>query len=502
MKVVTAAEMATLEKRAYKNGCSEEEFMEEAGKAIALAIEQFVFENNRSRDVAVLCGKGNNGGDGFVAARFLQQMNFSVHVIHLYPIKDCSELCQKNYQCYIDEGGSVFHYKNSEDLVLPQDGVILDGIFGTGFHGAINEPIASFIKMINSSGIPIIAIDIPSGVNGNTGQVEGEAIQAHTTVYLEMPKSGFFLENGWNYVGKLKHAEFGLPSEYIDKAKASFIMSERETLQSLLPPVIRNRHKYQVGLVVGLAGSPGMPGAAMLSSLATFRGGAGIVRLLHPDGMQAELSPSPYELIRIPFNEGDKEKVLTELNKAAATFIGPGIGRDPATRKLLKQILPHIEKPCVVDGDGLTLAAEENIPFPQTAILTPHHGEMQKLLKMADNPSLTENFLQKCSDFAQKNSVTLILKGAPSFIFHPGKITQVNPTGDPGMATAGSGDALTGLLAALLAQGLEPHSAAILGVYLHGLAGEIAVEARGTHYGLMASDIINHFEVAFHSLHE
>lgn len=497
MKVVSASQMASIEKKAYKNGFSESNFMEEAGKGIALAVGQFIVENKRSKDVVVLCGKGNNGGDAFVAARYLLMMDCNVHAIHMHPIKVCSPLCQKNYQRFIAEGGSSCQYESYEDLVFPQQGVVLDGLFGTGFHGDIEEPYASVIEVVNRSGLPIIAVDIPSGLNGDTGEVGGEAIIANETIYLELPKTGFFLENGWNHVGSLKQADFGLPAEYIEESEADFVMSTEEMMKPLLPPIVRNRHKYEAGLVVGLAGSPGMPGAAMLSSLAALRGGAGIVRLLHSDGMQGELAFSPYELIKIPYQEKDSKGILEELNKASAVFIGPGMGRTPETRRLLKKVLPHVLKPCVIDGDALTILAEDNIPFPQFAVLTPHKGEMLRLLKKKDKPSLNKKFLNTCRTYSEKNNVTLILKGGPSFIFHPGEEVVVNPTGDPGMATAGSGDVLTGLIAALLAQGLNLHSAALLGVYLHGLAGEKAVRARGVSYGLIASDIINYFQDAF-----
>jgi NAD(P)H-hydrate epimerase len=291
-----------------------------------------------------------------------------------------------------------------------------------------------------------------------------------------------------------------LGQEYIDIAESNMIMLTNEVVKPLLPPIIRNRHKYQRGLVVGLGGSPGMPGASVMSSMSALESGAGIVRLLHPKGMETELSASPAELIKIPFEHSMNETFLLEhLNKASATFIGPGIGRSPQTKDMLKKILPSLEKPCVIDADALTLLAELDIPFPKQTILTPHKGELLRLLKVPAPDSLNLSFLKTCQEYADTKKVTLLFKGAPTFIFHPDEIVRVNPTGDPGMATAGSGDVLTGLLAALLAQGITPHEAACLGVYLHGLAGEFAAKDL-TSYCMTASDLMNYFPDAFRTV--
>jgi NAD(P)H-hydrate epimerase len=267
-------------------------------------------------------------------------------------------------------------------------------------------------------------------------------------------------------------------------------------LEPYLPQIKHSRHKYEAGLVVGLGGSPGYPGAAMLAATAALHGGAGIVRLLHPQGMEAELISSPYELIRIPYDPKNVDEIAENLNKASATFVGPGIGRKPETFELLKELLPKLVKPCVIDADALTLLSGTDIPFPEHTILTPHRGEMNRLLQRTDHPPLTKEYLQECLTFAENRRVTIVLKGGPSFILHPDEPILVCPKGDPGMATAGSGDVLTGLLAALLAQGLTTHHAAALGVYIHGLAGEHAA-AELTSYCLIASDIMFRFPEGF-----
>lgn len=489
MKVVTSQEMARIESLAYQEGTSEEAFMEEAGKGVALTVEKFIEDHHLDKMVILLCGKGNNAGDAYVAGRHLRAMKYGVVAIQCVPIEECSPLCQLNHKRFIEETKCPVH-----DVLgsLPSYGVIVDGLFGTGFHGEISGVMASAVNTANESGLPIIAIDIPSGVDGNTGEVQGPAIEACKTVFLGLPKNGFFLRDGWDHVGHLRYVDFGLDQKFIAQAKEEFVFLD----QPPMPKPKRSRHKYEAGLVVALAGSPGMPGAAMLATFAALRGGAGIVRLLHPQGMEKELSSSLYELIKIPYDISDHDAVVKALGQGGATLIGPGIGRSESTKNLLKAVLAKIDTPSVLDADALTIIAEAELPIPKNAILTPHRGEMHRLLGLTTKEPLDQQFLNRCQQFVEKNNTILILKGGPTFIFSPGESITVCPRGDWGMATAGSGDVLTGLLAALLAQGLSPREAAMLGVYLHGVAGECAAEAK-TSYCMIASDIIEGLPEAF-----
>lgn len=492
MKVVSAHQMSALETQAYRNGASETDFMEEAGSGVALVVHDYIEKNNLDRLILLLCGKGNNAGDAFVAGIHLLHLDYEVHAIQPIPISECSPLCKQNYERFIAEGGRV-----TETIPLNlRGGLIIDGIFGTGFQGSPSEPFATLIDRANESHIPIIAIDIPSGLNGDVGIAPGKAIIAHETAFLGLPKTGFFLHEGWNHVGKLRYVDFGLNQEYIENCNSELIMLTPEMMKPLLPPIKRNRHKYEAGYVVGLSGSPEMPGAAILSSISALKGGAGIIRLAHPVGMEAELASCPPEIVRMPYEINNLNELITQMNRASATFVGPGIGLSENAHKLLRKVLPQLQKPCVIDADALTILSEEEIPLPSQTILTPHIGEMTRLLKLKIPPTLSLDFLNTCQEYAAKMKITLVLKGGPSFIIHPNTPILVNPTGDPGMATAGSGDVLTGLLAALLAQGLSPRDAAALGVFLHGLAGEHAAEEM-TSYGVVASDIFYHFPEAF-----
>jgi NAD(P)H-hydrate epimerase len=492
MKVVSPKQMSDLESQAYKNGASESDFMEEAGSGVALIAQDYVERYNLDRVAILLCGKGNNGGDAYVAGIQLLHLDYEVFAIQPNEISDCSNLCKQSYERFMHEGGRSL--ENLDDL--PISGVIIDGFFGTGFKGSVEDPYSSIIRQANLSHLPIISIDIPSGLNGETGIAEGEAIVATETVFLGLPKTGFFLNDGWNHVGKLRYVDFGMPKEYIDSCKTELIMLSEENVKLLLPEIKRNRNKYEAGYVVGLAGSPEMPGAAILSATSSLRGGAGIVRLFYPEGMQTLLLASPYELICTSYTADNLDEMLSHMNRASAIFIGPGLGQSEEVKAILRKILPLIEKPCVLDADALNIIAAEDIKLPKQTILTPHHGEMMRLLKSSGHPKLSTDFLKQCLDYAIKKQVTLVLKGGPTFILQANSPMFVNPTGDPGMATAGCGDVLTGLIAAILAQGSSPENAACLGVYLHGLAGEHAAEDM-TSYGVCASDIIYRFPEAF-----
>lgn len=493
MKVVSAKKMSELEAEAYRQGFTERDFMEKAGRGIARATREFIQKYRLPSHIWLLCGKGNNGGDAFVAGCDLLENDYQVTAIQLDELEHCAPLCRDNRLRFVEKKGKLIHQPVSFD----HPGVILDGLFGTGFKGKVGFPYAPLIDAANQSKLPILAIDIPSGLNGSTGEIEGSVIQATETFFLELPKTGFFLNNGWNVTGKLQGIDFGLPPTIIHEASADFHLITEEEIRAILPPIKRNRYKYQAGFVIGLAGSPTMPGAALLSSLAALRGGSGMVRLLYPKGMEMELANAPYELIKIPYHDDRPEEITQIMQKAGATFIGPGLGRSDQTLHLLQNVIPFLQNPCVMDADALILFASEPFKLPSQTIFTPHWGEMQTLLKSSSHLTLNLDLLQTCQNYAEEHRVTLILKGAPTFIFHPEAPIFVNPTGDPGMATAGSGDVLTGLLASLLSQGLDCHRAALLGVYLHGLAGECAAQERHTSYGIIASDLIAHFPTAY-----
>ncbi len=492
MKVITPDQMIDIESAAYRSGASSAEYMEEAGSGVALVVQDYVEKNEIERIAILLCGKGNNAGDAYVAGMHLLALEYEVFAIQVVPIDECSPLCKQNFERFINNGGQMIITQEE----LPDRGVIIDGLFGTGFHGTVSGKFYEIIEYANNSGLPVISVDIPSGLNGNTGEVMGLAIVATETAFLGLPKIGFFLRDGWNHVGKLRYIDFGLPEIFFEECDSDFYLLDLQDIQPQMPKIPYNRYKYQAGLVVGVSGSPGMPGAAILSSTAALRGGAGIVRLMYPEGMLAEFAGCMPELIKAAFHYEQPESLVDALNRGAATFIGPGIGVTDQSRDLLRYLLPKLTKPCVIDADGLTILAEDWIDLPEQTILTPHVGEMMRLLQITERPVIDLEFLKTCSRFAEEKNVCLVLKGGVTFIFCDKEMVFINSTGNPGMATAGSGDVLTGLIASMLAQGASIENAAKIGVFLHGLAGEYAAEEM-TPSVMIASDILYHFPEAF-----
>ncbi|MGH2638836.1 MAG: NAD(P)H-hydrate dehydratase, partial [Rhabdochlamydiaceae bacterium] len=353
-------------------------------------------------------------------------------------------------------------------------------------HGRPDEPMTRVITWANSQDVPVLAIDIPSGLDGSTGAVETVAINATITCGLGLPKIGCFIGKGWDYVGTLLTCDINIPPEIVSHATSTALLLKKESLQ--LPLMIRSRHKYEAGYVLGISGSIEMPGAAALSTLATLRSGAGIVRLFtQADTLSAHLAP---EVIREAI---DLKRIEEEQPRADALFIGPGLGRTSEIHKFMRKLLPRLTKPTVVDGDALYhLAIIPDFSLPTDSILTPHHGEMTRLLRGPPT-------LESCQRWVEKHEVMVILKGAPTILFYPKRHPLMITAGDPGMATAGSGDVLTGIVAALLAQKMPPYQAAPLAVYLHGRAGEIAAE-KYTSYGMIASDLIECLPKAFTEL--
>lgn len=480
LPVVTAEEIRRLEERAYAIGESAERYMERAGVGVAQVAEKALISPS-ARIISLLVGKGNKGGDALAAGTLLLQKGFQVRAYLLEPLQECSPLCQEMAKRFQKAGGALQPFRSD----FPSPGFLIDGLVGSGFKGKAEGILKEVIDAANRSGYPILAVDIPSGLNGSTGAVETVAIQAMYTVTMGLPKIGFFIGKGWDQIGQLTTIDFGLPVEILKEVRPEAYLFDDAEGWKLLPKIQRSRHKYQRGYLLALAGSPGMPGAALLACYGAMRAGAGIVRLFHPPGMEGELAP--YELIR---EEWNNERLLEECKRARAVLIGPGLGRTEAVFEKLKELFSKLVLPTVLDADALFyLAKNPHAQLPKKCILTPHHEEMHRIIK--ELPTL-----QNCQAYVEKHQVTLVLKGAPTFIYHPGEKPLIVARGDPGMATAGAGDVLTGIIGALLAQGLEPYPAAALGVFLHDLAGELAASKK-TPYAVIASDIVEALPAVF-----
>lgn len=465
IKVVSAEEMVRIEE-----GGDPERYMEMAGRKVAEAAIRYIEAHRLSKKITLLVGKGNNGGDAYAAGVWLLEEGYHVQAYALY--EEVSPLNRKFRERFRKRQGRF--EKGFE-------GLILDGLLGTGFKGKLEKQMAAVIQEANASNLPILAIDIPSGLNGTTGEVGEVAIVAAQTIALGFAKIGFFIQQGWNHVGELSIADFGLSKERVAEAEAIAYLP----LCLELPKIARIRHKYQAGYVIGYAGSKCFPGAAKMAGFAALKGGAGIVRIFCPE----EIGPAPLELICHVWDVKAWEK---ELVKANAVFIGPGL-TESATPWLNKH-LKKIKKPCVIDADALL----PHLNYPKRSILTPHRGEVLRLLRLKTAPKDEELFAQIIR-FCERKAVYLVLKGSPTIVFGPKHKPIIIPRGDPGMATAGTGDILTGLIAALLSQACEPYEAAVLGATLHAIAGEMAAKKK-TSYCMTATDLFEFMPDAFQAV--
>jgi NAD(P)H-hydrate epimerase len=435
-KVVTAQTMAKIDKE-----LDPAPLMEAAGREVARFGKQ---------NTVLLVGKGNNGGDALCAGTFLLDRGCFVRAICPYSVEESSPLNQKWRALFLQKGGKIVDsFEGAE--------ILIDGFLGTGFKGTLDPKLKTWIDRANQSNIPICAIDIPSGF----------AIRATETVALGFAKMECFSEAGWQMTGRLHIADIGLRP---DKVTAAAYLPDTFRL----PKLIRTQHKYQRGFVVGFCGSKHFPGAARLSAMAALRAGAGIVKLFPPE----DIGPVPDEVIWQKFTRPVWKK---ELERATALLIGPGLGAQVAKMPSLADV----RQPCVIDADAI----QANTKWPARAILTPHKGEM---LRLVDKES-------ELKAFSKQHQLTIVLKGAPTFIYSNGKLPIIIARGDPGMATAGSGDVLSGILAALLAQGLSCEEAAVLGTTLHAIAGEYAAKDR-TSYSMIASDLLVSLSKAFQEL--
>lgn len=473
--VVSANEMRRLEALAIERGGSEEAYMEEAGKNIALSLLKTIEKENFEKRVLLVVGKGNNGGDAFSAGRYLLEAGIQVHAICPFEVQKRSKLNQKNEQRFLQAGGN---FKSVTDDFSQFRGVILDGLLGTGFKGNLDTKLESLIEKVNKSLSYIISIDIPSGLDGNTGEVKSFAIQAHETISLGLYKSGYFLKEGINHVGKLKNVSFGLSKQDLAEAKPYTYLVSREFGKNLFLKPKRNRHKYEAGYVLGFAGSTLFKGAPKLAGLASLLSGAGIVRVMH----QGEIGECPYSLITEEFSLGSWR---AEAKRASSFFFGPGISTLENGKALFRTLLGEVKAPLVIDADALIF----DFVYPEGAVLTPHRGEAIRLLGLESKTS-EESLFEAIQKYVEETNTILVLKGAPTWIFSKNELPLVLPFGDPAMAKAGMGDVLTGVIAGLMAAKIAaPRNAAILGVLMHSLAGEKGALQKGP-YSLLAEDVL------------
>ena len=499
MKIVTSEQMQKIDGAAILSGISRERLMENAGRAVFKIISK-VYAPIKTKKVLILCAKGNNTGDGLVAARYLMQKGGKVSFCFLEDPALFKGETLENYKKLFRESPSESLFDQTRfripELIrclkkeIQKTDLIIDALFGTGLNANIKGKYKTTIELVNKSQKPVISIDIPSGVNGTTGDVMGVAVMADFTVTFGLPKVGFFLPPGIDYVGKLFIQNIGFPKRLLNHTSHEASLIDANILKKI-PKRKKSAHKGSGGHVLVFAGSPGKCGAAIMTVQAAFRTGSGLVTLLTHPKSQKEFLKKAFEAFLDTYDQADFELQKYLKDKKAIAF-GPGIGVTETTKKLLHFLIQKNRKPIIIDADGLTLLAQDLKILKQKKdplILTPHPGEMARLVKKTVK-EVQKNRLQISKTFAKKHGVYLILKGAATVIATPNGKLYINPTGNPVMATAGMGDVLTGMLLSFLGQGLGVETACQLAVYAHGKIADLWAEKKKTTRGFMASDLI------------
>jgi len=514
MKVVTAAQMRQIDKDTIEDiGIPGIVLMETAGSEIVRAIERHYPTAQR---IGVFVGKGNNGGDGLVIARQLAHAGREVNIFLVSPAESFTGEALTNLDIARNLGLQIEEILTDAVFIdtLRCD-LLVDAIFGTGLRGAVREPVANIINTINNLPIPILSVDLPSGLDADSGNPLGTCVQADRTVTVGLPKRGLLLHPGAELAGKLEVVDIGFPQQVIDAQKIKVNWTTEKDAAAWIPPRSPASYKGSYGRVLVVAGSTGMTGAAALASEAALRVGAGLVTLAIPQSLNPILEVKLSEVMTLPLPETEagslaESTTSTILEYAEKTksllAIGPGLSQHPETVGLVHQLISKNHKQelglrMVIDADGLNALAQATDLISllgAEAVLTPHPGEMARLTNIPIS-TLESNRIGTAEEFANQHGVTLVLKGAPTITSNPNGNTWINSTGNAGMATAGMGDVLTGIIAGLMAQNVPSETAAVLGVYLHGLAGDIAAEKLGMH-GLIAGDVLQTVSQAISSL--
>jgi hydroxyethylthiazole kinase-like uncharacterized protein yjeF len=512
MKLVTSEVMRELDSACIHGlGIPGLRLMESAGVGTVKFIERETGPAAGKR-ITVVCGKGNNGGDGFVIARELRSKGATVDVYLVGHRDDVTGDARANLD-RLGPGGAVelADGRGAGSLVesMGKSDLVIDAVFGTGFQGAPMGLSGTVIGQMNLCGRPVLAVDVPSGLNATTGTAEGDCVKATWTCTMGLTKRGFYVHPGREHAGRVHVVDIGIPPKAFEMVPVrDNVLTAREAA-SLLPARPLDGHKGTFGTVAVIAGSVGYTGAAALASMAALRSGAGLVVLGVPASLNSIMEVKLTEVITRPLPETPARSLASAaaphiremLASADALVLGPGISRDPDTQALVRTILDDVAIPCVIDADGLNAitpgragARKGDAPL----VLTPHPGEASRLtgLAVGDIQARREEVAREVALTAR---AAVVLKGAATVVADPSGEAYVNPTGNDGLASGGTGDVLSGAIAALLARGVGALEAGALGAYVHGLAGDLAALDRG-HIGMIAGDVLELLPKAFREI--
>ena len=471
------------------------ELMERA--ALTFTVE-FVKIYKTNRPVAVFCGLGNNGGDGLAIARLLISKKYKVKVFVLRYDRNSSKEFKVNHH-RLETLAEIEYISYSIDFPkLDTDTVIVDAILGSGLNRPITGFVEEVIDMVNKSACEIVSVDIASGLFSFQPNPEQSIVQPKYTLSFQLPKLSFLLPQNHFYTGEFVLLPIGLSSEFMEQEPSNFVYLQLQNIGVLLKARSKFAHKGHFGHVLMYAGSKGKMGACLLASEAAMRSGCGLLSVLVEESQMPIVQSSIWEAMCIPYQSEDLQVRLKEKTNYTLC-IGPGIGLSESSVQIVEYLLGLSSTPVLIDADGLNLLALNPhllLKMPRYSILTPHPKEFERLVGNWGNDY---ERLEKQRDFSSKYEVFIVLKGANTSISTPDGHVFFNSTGNPGMATAGSGDVLSGIITSLLAQHYIPEHAVVIGVFLHGLAGDLAVKELGE-YSLVARDIIRKIPAAFQLL--
>jgi NAD(P)H-hydrate epimerase len=506
MRVLTATQMREADRRTIDElGIPARVLMERAGRHVAEAVERR-FAPLEGKRIAVVCGRGNNGGDGFVAARVLVEHGRAAQVFVIGAISGVKGEAVEALERLQAAGVEPIALDDASAWPRHREGVtradvVIDAITGTGFTPPLTGLAATIVSDLNAARRPVVAVDLPSGLSADTARVTGEAVEATVTVALAAPKVPHVLAPAETWAGEWHVADIGIPAAVIDEVEGPRLeVTTPDTLREIVKPRPRNSHKGHFGHVLVVAGSRGKTGAAYLTAIAALRSGAGLVTVATPASCVPAVASFAAELMTLPLPEDEQGRLTSAALDAILAFdadviaAGPGLGRSAELDSLMAALVERSKAPLVIDADGLNAFTQQSDRLrarDDTAIvITPHPGEMATLTGQSIERVQADR-LAAATAFAGARRLHVVLKGYRTLVTAPDGSVAINPTGNPGMATAGTGDVLTGIVAAWLAQLRQPWLACRLAAYLHGRAGDLAAAA-SSEIAMIAGDVVAH----------
>ncbi|MCP3942863.1 MAG: NAD(P)H-hydrate dehydratase [Desulfobacteraceae bacterium] len=523
MILVTADQMQRMDHKTINSfGIPGMVLMENAGRgAVDIFIKKFDTPGKQKlnkQKIGIFAGRGNNGGDGFVIGRYLMEKGIMTTIFLLSTRDKLTGDAKTNMllaQKLIKKtpGAQIIEIQDTKSLNLHKDRILLhdlfiDAIFGTGLHSDVKGFYKEIIELLNRSRQPIFSIDIPSGLNSDTGKIQGVAIKATATATFAFAKAGHILHPGNLHTGNLEIIDIGIPKFIVKEEDPKLFLMENRDITPLFAPRNFDSHKGKFGHLLVIAGSPGKTGAAALCANAAMRSGAGLVTLGIPRSLNPILESQVTEPMTLPLAQtpegylSDKnlDSILTLLKDKQALALGPGLGTKKTTRTLVKKLVQKTQVPLIIDADGLNcIAGHLELLKDRKAptILTPHPGEMARLTGKTTT-QIQADRIGIARKFSQLYQIILVLKGAQTLVCCPDGKTFICPTGNPGMASGGMGDVLTGMIAGFITQGIPIEKATMAGVFIHGLCGDFL--AKKTPFGFLASDMIPAIPETIHKL--